>query len=1010
MAEFSALTTKFRANLDSQQPGHKISKRNRQPVSCYNCRIKKLKCDKSHPCETCVKRGDEASCVYGNIPLHKASDTTTTNGANTGQVANKRGQAQDRLRHLEQLVMQMVGNTTSAQSSRDSEVAASPGSPPDNDTSTASIAKEGHLQYGSSESRYVGSTHWSAILESLQELKSALSSGSNGQGGRPSTTELDESEDLEPPEIEGLFGPTSHISLSQILAQALPPRLQVDRRLSTYFNSRYLVIPFIHTSKFRKEYEQFWLNPLEMSPLWVSILFSICCVSATLSEAVGSEPSTPEDQLSPRMSFLNAACQCLRLGGFVRPKHYVVEALGLYAQCKYMATLDPSREVSVIFPILVRLAYRSGYHRDPSQFPHFSVFEGEMRRRMWAMCLQFDLMVSFQLGLPNQIPPNSWDTLSPSNLLDSDFDENSTSLPLARPEEEPTQILYFIVKTRLMTAFGKVCAHALSFRDYSQQQVMDLDREVRAVYATVPEILHIRPMSQSFADPSYLIMVRTNCEFLYHKSLLVLHRKYMTQGTHPTSTKVCTDAAIAITKHMLDLHKELKPGGQLFQDRWMLSSFTMNDFYLAAMVLCLGVSMWRKANPGKELENSEDARMMEQFQLLKAAFGICEDLSPTSNEAKRVADVLKVVLGEVTSAEAGTQSTWSGSTGSNMGDPWAAVRINHKQGQAQEPTALTSSKPHQFMQQGRFGGSAMFPMQYDFTMVPLTVQDQQQDREGFPDYQSSSTSSQIQQSQNHGSGGGGRGGDVDGDGFFTPAFNNSSVHDSGATLNPNLRLMPGIQNPGLGPNPFMSFLPFVPNTTLLPPTPTPDPSSSATAPTGTSSSAEQAAAEEMAAAVGSIGTMPLNLDVDWAFLDQWMALPSPDMLSSLRESAPPPAHATATNPLPPHPLAWIPGPPAQQRDEAGNHQQEVQDARPGIGGLETDWTSTPYAFLGGERRHLDSTNITGADTQMMDAGDGDGDVAGAHAGGRSELNGAKPSSGRQPANTNTGLYMGHVGY
>ncbi|MBE7181406.1 MAG: fungal specific transcription factor domain-containing protein, partial [Terriglobus roseus] len=433
----------------------------------------------------------------------------------------------------------------------------------------AGIAKEGHLQYGTSESRYVGSTHWSAILENIQELKSALGGGSGnspevvggGGGGddayHPTATELDESDDVEPAEMDGLFGSTSHLSLASIISQALPPREVVDRRLSTYFQSSYMVIPFIHARQFQRQYEQFWRTPYETSPLWISMLFSICCMSATLSEAVGSEPSTPEDQPSPRATFLNAACQCLRLGGFLRPKRWVVEALGLYAHSKFMSTLDPARDVGVIFAIVVRLAYRSGYHRDPSQFAHISVFDGEMRRRTWAMCRQFDLMVSFQLGLPNLIPHNSWDTQNPRNLHDADFDEDCKVLPPSRPETEASQILYFIVKSRLMTTFGKVCAHALTFTDCDPATcarfIMELDREVRATYATVPEVLHIKPMSQSYADPSYLTMVRTNCEFLYQKSLLVLHRKYMTQDVHyhAGSIKACTDAALAITRHML---------------------------------------------------------------------------------------------------------------------------------------------------------------------------------------------------------------------------------------------------------------------------------------------------------------------------------------------------------------------------------------------------------------------------------------------------------------------------
>jgi hypothetical protein len=37
------------------------------------------------------------------------------------------------------------------------------------------------------------------------------------------------------------------------------------------------------------------------------------------------------------------------------------------------------------------------------------------------------------------------------------------------------------------------------------------------------------------------------------------------------------------------MYKEFSPGGQLHAQRWMLTNFTMNDFLLAIMVLCLVV-------------------------------------------------------------------------------------------------------------------------------------------------------------------------------------------------------------------------------------------------------------------------------------------------------------------------------------------------------------------------------------------------------------------------------------
>lgn len=845
MSDFSSLTHKFRANLDNQQQAaNKVSKRNRQPLSCAPCRIKKLKCDRGHPCDTCIKRGDQASCAYGKTaPVAALSNKVDAGGGGGGGTAANRARAQERLHHLEQLVMQMVDNSATSSVHRSDSSAESK-----DESSTSSLAKEGHLQYGSSESNYVGSTHWSAIFENIQELKLALGS----ERGRPSTTEFDESEDLDAQDPEGLFGSTGHLSLDQILSQGLPPRLQVDRRLSTYFNSRYMSVPFIHTMQFRRQYDQFWRTPLETPPLWVSILFSICCISATYSEAVGSEPSTPEDQLSPRMTFLNGACQCLRLGGFTKPKRYVVEALGLYTQCKYMATLDPSREAGVIFPMLVRLAYRSGYHRDPSHFPIFSVFEGEMRRRAWAQLMQFDLMVSFQLGLPNQVPPNSWDTLPPRNVLDGDFDEDSTVLPPSRSETEATPLLYFIVKSRLMASFGKICNHALSFRNYSLLEIMELDAELRKVYETVPQVLRIRPMSESFADPSYLIMVRVNCEFLFQKSLLVLHRKYMAQGNYPASSQACTDAATAITKHMLDLHKEFKPGGQLYTDRWMLSSFTMNDFYLATMLLCLGLSLWKKSHPGQDV--IEDEKVEAQYSLLRSAFEICQELSTTSRDAKRVADVLQVVFAEI--------ATSMPTNGSNN---------------ASSSTWTPQPRPND-LPRARFRGSAFFPTPYDVNLAPLTLDDRGSGNGGEVMSNSSSSVPASEPNQVNISN--------FNVGIHPLSFQASS---SGPVANTN----------GPGINPFMSFLPFSPFA-HTPSDPLTDLSESSQRP--------------------SLDA-PMNFDVDWAYLDQWLAVPNPEIVPLNQTSRP------IGETSPPSFLA--------------------QKADGTVGDGETDWTSTPYMFLGG---------------------------------------------------------------
>ncbi|ETN39712.1 uncharacterized protein HMPREF1541_05938 [Cyphellophora europaea CBS 101466] len=622
-ADMAQFVHKFRANGDVFQngPSSKVIKRNRQPLSCLPCRQRKLKCSRQQPCDTCIKREDEASCSYAK-PVQKGGSKPDAS----------KSKAQDRLRQLEELVMQMVDSNQTQQPG-----AASVPTPVSNTSDTDGTPRDGVYTRGADSTKYVGSTHWSAILENIQDLKATLGGDSDSPKG-PFLDEVDEAEI----EGENLFGAQRAIPLQQILAQYLPSRLQIDRLLSVYFNAKYMVIPYIHTRQFQREYEKFWQDPLATSPHWMSVLFSICCMASKLASTGrhGGPVITDDGVANPVEQFTSASAQCLVLGGF-KPRPYVIEALALYAQCKYLRSLDPSREVGLVFAILVRLAYRMAYHRDADNFPGISVFEGEMRRRVWAMTRQFDLMSSFQLGLPPNVTQDSWDTKPPRNLLDSDFDEPTKVLPPSRPENEPTQILYFIVKSRLMSNFAKICTHALSFKNSNQFEIAELDRDVRETFNGVPDTLRIRPLSQSFADPPYLIMVRLNCEFLYQKSLLVLHRKYMTQGFE-FSTKACIDSATSIVRYFADIHKEFKVGGQLYLDRWMLGSFTMNDYLLAVMILCLAMSQWCKKNPAANIDDDEAAR--ELLGMLRTNYRICAEEARFSVEARRVAEAVGAML------------------------------------------------------------------------------------------------------------------------------------------------------------------------------------------------------------------------------------------------------------------------------------------------------------------------------------------------------------------------------
>jgi hypothetical protein len=189
----------------------------------------------------------------------------------------------------------------------------------------------------------------------------------------------DDEQPSEASDPDTFFGASRPPSLAKVL-QTLPPKVQVDRLLSIYFNSRYAIIPILHIYQFQRQYEAFWVNPLETPPLWIAILFSIMGMAEVLRGTKPSKANASVDFLTPpREPYITSAAQCLILGGFTRPRRFVIEAMLLFSQLKYTASADPSREVGLIFALIVRLAFRMGRTFPSFRFSGYIVADNNLR-------------------------------------------------------------------------------------------------------------------------------------------------------------------------------------------------------------------------------------------------------------------------------------------------------------------------------------------------------------------------------------------------------------------------------------------------------------------------------------------------------------------------------------------------------------------------------------------------------------------------------------------------------
>ncbi|KAJ5612557.1 Transcription factor [Penicillium lagena] len=453
--------------------------------------------------------------------------------------------------------------------------------------------------------------------------------------------ELASSEELRlEPDISLSIARQDILTISDVL-KSLPAQPTCDMLLSQYFNSRYMVLGIVHYGKFRIEYENFWKHPQNASLGWLALLYAIMSMSTILNSKTKAPTAPSQQSMVSTKALQQMAAQCLVLGGYATAKEYALEALLLYLQSRFITQTNSNAQLWLELGTLIRLAFRMAYHRDPSQLTDMPEFEGEMRRRVWLHVFQIDALASFHMGLPSMIPTEYCDSQVPRNLYDTDLYVGMESLPPSRPHTELTPILYGVAKADVMGVFKKIVAHTQSLASPGYDETLALDREMKETYERTPDVLRRRDVCQSFMDSSDIILERCTIELLYLKGIVVLHRRYIRHEpenpTYELSRRFCLEAALEILARQADIHQATLPGGRLHEDRWMVTSLTVQDFLLAAMVVCLDLSV-RMETLQEEDDQSFPSRKLHALQVSQKIWSANGSFPPQSRLASLALD------------------------------------------------------------------------------------------------------------------------------------------------------------------------------------------------------------------------------------------------------------------------------------------------------------------------------------------------------------------------------------
>ncbi|KAE8148427.1 hypothetical protein BDV25DRAFT_131245 [Aspergillus avenaceus] len=639
-----------------------IRKRNRVPLSCGPCRHRKLKCNRAHPCENCVKRGDSTSCTYAQANARKKNIPQRASPSSPDDMQN-------RIDRLESLVLSLMtngsqsagpaaamaaisGNSSSigsAQHTIDLDVdEETSGGPEESDTEQVTKSF-GIMKVDNNKSYYISDAHWASVLNDIAEVRNYFSTHKKQyeeQAEKLKTTRV-------PTDVPGstlLFGAMKTTSRPEIMA-SLPSKYTTDMLVARYFNSYDPSTNILHGPTFQTQYNKHWEDPSQTCVVWIGMLCAIMRLAMLSYHREGDEPPELRGKtLDMAGTFRNLMAQCLTLADYTKPYPYLVESLIFHLHGDFIQTKDAEVSVWVLVGVIARLAMRMGYHRDSKMFPNITPFQGEMRRRVWTIVRQYDLMFSFQVGLPSMIRSSDSDTELPRNLYDDDFDENCQELPPSRPPNEPTPVSCLISKGRLTYAFGHVIEHTSSIQSPSYDKVMEIDAELRRARDLIPEHLLVRPVEDAQLEPPKLVTSRFAIMSVYHKAQCLLHRRYLIRARENPrftySRRTCIDSAMELLRFQSMLHAETT--GRLRNKHDRLAALVSTDFLLAATIVSMDLYHGHQLQTGGLASGDTYAwgreRREEMIAAIQRSKDIWDELRDDAMEAWKASGALGVML------------------------------------------------------------------------------------------------------------------------------------------------------------------------------------------------------------------------------------------------------------------------------------------------------------------------------------------------------------------------------
>ncbi|KAJ5160764.1 uncharacterized protein N7482_007768 [Penicillium canariense] len=621
--------------------GRVIQRRRRPPLSCTECRRRKLKCDRSLPCGQCVRSKTADSCVFFHVCdclVARQSNRGGTGGmfvfdskmgpkASVNRISKRSHpdelhELRHRLRMLEHALAKPGGALQTPENSiydSLSEVATSPhsleGAGVDD---RVRFLPDSSFRGKKGKTRYFGRSHYTTTVSFFQDIGTFM---------RRSHKNIKDKEysDMKKFKCE-MWSRESQEHQRSFREQAfkleemVPSRTITDQLLQLYLDTFETTYRILHIPSFLKQYAEYWANPQKPDVGFIAQLLAVM--------AAGSQFYLPSPERDERDAYQKPAIKWMMAVQsyisctFVSPD---IDLKMIQTQCLLLvARISIASDGDVAWASsgsLIRSAMTMGLHRDPTRFRKATTpFWSELRRRLWTTIVELDLKISLDRGVTPSVDLDECDCDTPSNWDDSELFEKMENNPAPFSTARYTRNFYQCLLTKTLGLRYRIAKKINTLRfDLSYDETLQMSEELIRSMKNASDLFDDNASAINPSDAPRHRFAQSLHLFIMRKFLLALHRPFSLSVVRlpkcSYSRKICLEKSLEILSQM---ELPVPADAILYPHITQLGSgMFCDETFHAAVTVCVELSLQAQEmsqSVGQAMEGMNTSVLMSMVQ------------------------------------------------------------------------------------------------------------------------------------------------------------------------------------------------------------------------------------------------------------------------------------------------------------------------------------------------------------------------------------------------------------